>query len=81
MVRKRGTHRDIRERYSYTLRMHTCVPYLQLDLVLIDVDEPRAKLDANRQIVHRLEALVGATRTGWGGGARDEGGDKVRVAE
>lgn len=35
-----------------------CVPDLQLDLFAINVDHPRAKLDADCQIVHRLEPLV-----------------------
>lgn len=34
------------------------VPNLQLDLLVLNVDHPRAKLDADRQVVHRLEALV-----------------------
>ena len=34
------------------------VPDLQLDLLAVDVDHARAKLDADREVVHRLEALV-----------------------
>ena len=35
------------------------VPDLQLDLTVIDRDGSRAELDTDRQIVHRLESLVG----------------------
>lgn len=34
------------------------VPDLQLDLLVLDVDHARAELDADREVVHRLEALV-----------------------
>lgn len=34
------------------------VPYLQLDLLAVDVDHARAELHANREVVHGLEALV-----------------------
>ena len=35
------------------------IPNLQFDLLAVDVDHTRAELDANRQIMHRLEAFVG----------------------
>lgn len=35
------------------------VPDLELDLLLIDGDHASAELDADRQVVHGLEALVG----------------------
>jgi hypothetical protein len=35
------------------------VPNLQLDLLLVYVDHARPELDADGQVVHRLEALVG----------------------
>ena len=34
------------------------VPYLQLDLLSINVDHACAKLHADGEVVHRLEALV-----------------------
>ena len=39
-------------------RVVYCVPNLELDLLPINVDHARAKLYANGQIVHGLEALV-----------------------
>lgn len=35
-----------------------CVPYLQLDLLGVDVDHARAKLNANCKVMNWLEALV-----------------------
>lgn len=35
------------------------VPNLQLDLLAVDGDHPGAELDADRQVMNRLEALVG----------------------
>ena len=35
------------------------IPDLQLDLLVVDGDHPRPELHPDRQIVHRLEALVG----------------------
>lgn len=35
------------------------VPNLQLDLLAVDGDHPRAELDPDRQVMDRLEALVG----------------------
>jgi hypothetical protein len=35
------------------------VPDLELDLLPVNVDHARAKLHADREVVHRLEALVG----------------------
>jgi hypothetical protein len=35
------------------------IPDLQLDLVVLDGEGPRAELDADRQVVDGLEALVG----------------------
>lgn len=34
------------------------VPDLQLDLLVVDGDHPRAKLNSNGEVVHRLEPLV-----------------------
>ena len=35
------------------------VPDLQLDLLVVDCDHPSSKFDANGEVVHLLEALVG----------------------
>lgn len=34
------------------------VPYLQLDLLVVDGDEASPELNSDRQVVDRLEALV-----------------------
>jgi hypothetical protein len=48
-----GSHSSERE----GRRTHR-VPYLQLDLLSINGDHARAKLHADGQVMHRLEALV-----------------------
>ncbi len=35
------------------------VPYLQLDLLPLDVDHPGAELDTDSEVMDRLEPLVG----------------------
>lgn len=43
---------------TFTDKETHCVPNLKLNLLRVDIDHASSKLDANRQVVHWLKALV-----------------------